>query len=69
MSRSQDAMKTHKGAAKRFRIGARGRIKAAHSCASHLKSGKGAKRRRHIRRGTVLSGALAARVRALVRGG
>ena len=61
-------MKTHKGAAKRFRIGARGRVKAACSSTNHLKSGKTAKQRRRIRRGTVLKGAHAASVRRLVTG-
>jgi large subunit ribosomal protein L35 len=59
-------VKTHKGSAKRFRVGARGRIKAAHSSANHLKSGKSAKRRRRIRRGSLLKGALVDRMRAWV---
>jgi len=61
-------MKTHKGAAKRFRVGARGRVKAGCSSANHLKSGKTAKRRRRIRRGKVLKGAHADAMRRLVSG-
>ena len=61
-------MKTHKGAAKRFRIGARGRVKASSSSSNHLKSGKSAKRRRRIRRGTVLTGAFARRMRDFAEG-
>ena len=59
-------MKSHRGALKRFRVGARGRVKAACSSTNHLKSGRTAKRRRRLRRGTVLTGALADGVRRLV---
>ena len=61
-------MKTHKGSAKRFRVGARGRLRATCSNANHLKSGRSAKRRRRVRRGTTLTGALADHVRGLLRG-
>jgi len=62
------ATKTHKGAAKRFRIGARGRIKVSHGSANHLKSTKNAKRIRRIRRTGTLDDALARKtVRTLPR--
>ena len=59
-------MKTHKGAAKRFRVGARGRVKVSSSCTNHLKSNKNAKRRRRLRRGTVISGTFAKMMRRFV---
>ena len=39
-------LKTHKGAAKRFRTTATGKIKRGHSHARHLLTGKTAKRKR-----------------------
>ena len=69
MKGSIDTVKTHKGSAKRFRVGARGRVKAAHSGAGHMKSGKSPKRRRRIRRGTHLKGALIERLRPWMRRG
>ena len=39
-------LKTHKGAAKRFRLTAKGRVKRGHSFARHLLTGKTAKRKR-----------------------
>ncbi len=56
-------MKTHKGAAKRFRVGARGKLKAAHSKSSHLMSGRRSKMRRRLSGNTVLGGRFAKRVR------
>ena len=46
--------KTHKGLAKRVKVTARGKIKHRRAGASHLMSGKSAKRRRRIRRPAVV---------------
>ena len=48
-------MKTHKGAAKRFKVTKKGKIKHYNSGRSHLMSAKSAKRRRNKRHSHVLS--------------
>jgi len=44
-------LKTHRGAAKRFKKTARGKIKKASAYKSHLLTGKSSRRRRRLRRG------------------
>jgi large subunit ribosomal protein L35 len=41
-------LKTHKGAAKRFRMTATGKVKRGHSHARHILTKKGAKRKRYL---------------------
>ena len=41
-------MKTHRGAAKRFRVTAKGKLVRKHGYNSHLFSSKNAKRKRHL---------------------
>jgi large subunit ribosomal protein L35 len=41
-------LKTHKGAAKRFRVTASGKVKSGHSFARHMLTGKSAKRKRQL---------------------
>ncbi|MEA2172795.1 MAG: large subunit ribosomal protein [Blastocatellia bacterium] len=41
-------LKTHKGAAKRFRLTATGKIKRGHSHARHILTSKTHKRKRHL---------------------
>ena len=41
-------LKTHKGAAKRFRLTATGKIKRGHSHARHILTKKSTKRKRHL---------------------
>ncbi len=48
-------LKTHKGAAKRFRITATGKIKRGHSHARHILTKKEAKRKRHLDIDTLVS--------------
>ena len=48
--------KTHKGAAKRIRVTATGKIKRGHAYRSHLMSSKSSKRRRQLRRKTIMTG-------------
>ena len=49
-------LKTHKGLAKRVKVSARGKVTYHHPGASHLQSGKPAKRRRRLRRVAGLDG-------------
>lgn len=48
--------KTHKGLAKRMKVTGRGKLKHRRPGASHLMSVKNAKRRRHIRKTSVVHG-------------
>lgn len=48
-------LKTHKGAAKRFRVTATGKIKRGHSFARHILTKKDAKRKRNLDLDVILS--------------
>jgi large subunit ribosomal protein L35 len=48
-------LKTHKGAAKRFRITANGKIKRGHSHARHILTKKSSKRKRKLDVDTLVS--------------
>ena len=50
-------MKTHKGAAKRFRVTATGKIKRARAFKSHILTKKSAKRKRRLVKPDVVSAA------------
>jgi large subunit ribosomal protein L35 len=50
-------LKTHKGAAKRFKVTGTGNIKRRKACRSHLLTGKPARRMRKLRRATLVSDA------------
>ncbi|WP_406676580.1 50S ribosomal protein L35 [Moorella sp. ACPs] len=47
-------MKTHRGAAKRFRVTASGKVKRARAYKSHLLAGKAPKRKRRLRQPTLI---------------
>ena len=47
--------KTHRGAAKRFKKTATGKIKRSKAYASHLLGGKSPKRKRHLRKSGLVS--------------
>ncbi len=61
-------MKTNRGAAKRFRVTASGRVKCAHSHHRHILTKKSSKRKRHLckRIGTVVSAVDTPAVRRLL---
>lgn len=59
-------MKTHRGAAKRFRLTARGKIVKKHSFHSHLLEAKSPARKRRLRKAGLISDADARRVRRLL---
>jgi large subunit ribosomal protein L35 len=48
-------LKTHKGAAKRFNITGKGKIKRRKAYKSHLLTGKSSKRTRGLRKATLVS--------------
>lgn len=59
-------MKTHKGAAKRFRKTGTGKIKRNSAYTSHILTSKTTKRKRNLRRGRILTGGDAKRMIALL---
>ena len=62
-------MKTHKGAKKRIRVTAKGKIRYKRANAGHLMSGKSGKRCRAMRKPGLLSGAIEKNVRLALGGG
>jgi len=59
-------MKTNRGAAKRFRKTGSGKIKRNKAYASHILTKKSAKRKRGLRKGTMVDGSDATRIRRLL---
>ena len=58
--------KTHKGAAKRFKITKSGKIKHYNAGHTHLMSNKNAKRRRRLRKPTTISNTQAKTIRRMI---
>jgi len=50
-------IKTHRGAAKRFKLTASGKIKRGHAFSSHHKDRKSSKRKRNLRQTTLVGSA------------
>ena len=48
-------MKTHRGAAKRFKKTASGKVKRGHAFTSHILTKKSPKRKRHLRQGALIA--------------
>lgn len=59
-------MKSSKGALKRFKVSARGKIRRSRGFKSHLLSGKGRKRKRRLRQATLVSAGERRAIRKLV---
>jgi len=59
-------MKTHRGAAKRFKLTATGKIKRFHAFKSHILAKKSAKRKRNLRKAAIMSARDAQRVIKLI---
>lgn len=59
-------MKTHKGAAKRFKISARGKVLRGQSMHSHILTKKTTKRKRNLRKTTTVSKAFEKTVKELL---
>lgn len=59
-------VKTHRGAAKRFKKTAGGKIKGSHAFHSHILGKKSAKRKRHLGSPVVISPADASRLKRLL---
>jgi large subunit ribosomal protein L35 len=59
-------LKTHKGAAKRFKLTASGKVKRHHAFARHILTKKSAGRKRRLGSATVVSDADAPKVRLML---
>jgi len=59
-------IKTHRGAAKRFKKTATGEFKGSHAFHSHILGKKSAKRKRNLRKATVVSAVDAGRLKRLL---
>jgi large subunit ribosomal protein L35 len=59
-------MKTHRGAAKRFRVTKSGKVKRAKAYKSHILNKKSSKRKRNLRKGTLISASEQKNVRMLI---
>jgi len=62
-------IKTHRGAAKRFKITGTGKIKRAKAFKSHLMTGKPAKRTRRLRKGALIAKANYVKIKRLLPNG
>ena len=60
-------MKTHSGAKKRFKLTAKGKVKARHAMRSHILGKKNSKRRRRLDAGMTLEAPDAKRAKGLLR--
>ena len=59
-------IKTHSGAKKRFSLTKSGRVKRAHANKSHLLNGKTRKRKRNLRKGTLVDATVQKNMRDLI---
>ena len=59
-------MKTHRGAAKRFKKTGTGKIKRSHAFTSHILEKKSAKRKRNLRKSGVMHPSDAKRIERLI---
>lgn len=58
--------KTHRGAAKRFKISATGKVRRRRSMKSHILTKKTTKRKRHLRQPTEVTGGFKKAVKELI---
>lgn len=58
--------KTHKGAAKRFKVSATGKVRRGHSMHSHNLGHKSPKRKRHLRKPTEVTGKFAKTIKEML---
>ena len=59
-------IKTHRGAAKRFKVSAGGKLMRRHSGLNHILTSKSTKRKRQLRKSTEVSPAFAKTVKKLL---
>lgn len=59
-------LKTHRGAAKRFKLTGSNKVKRNHSLKNHILTKKTAKRKRRLRKSTLVSDAMEASIRRMI---
>jgi large subunit ribosomal protein L35 len=59
-------LKTHKGAAKRFKLTGTGKLKRNKAFTSHILTKKSAKRKRNLRKGTMTDSSNVAQIKRLL---
>ena len=58
--------KSHRGAAKRFKLTAKGKVKRGHSFHTHILTKKSTKRKRTLRKSTLVSPAFERQIREMI---
>ena len=58
--------KSHSGAKKRFKLTAKGRVKRSHSLANHILTKKTQKRKRNLRKQTLVSTSMEKQIREMI---
>ena len=59
-------LKSHRGAAKRFKLTGSGKVKRSHSLRNHILTKKTTKRKRHLRKSALVSPAFAKAIKAMI---
>ena len=59
-------LKSHRGAAKRFKITAKGKVKRRHSMKNHILTKKSQKRKRNLRKAALVSPGFAQSIREMI---
>ena len=59
-------LKSHRGAAKRFKLTSKGKVKRQHALKNHILTKKTTKRKRHLRKATTVAGKFAANIRRMI---
>ena len=65
-TRTVPKLKSHRGAAKRFRLTGRGKVRRRHALKNHILTKKTTKRKRHLRKDAAVSPAFAKSVRRMI---
>jgi len=63
---AKNKMKSHRGASKRFKLTGTGKLKRNKAYKSHILTKKSAKRKRGLRKATILTGADHGRIKAVL---
>lgn len=66
MAKGKPKLKTHKGAAKRFKVTGTGKVVSHHAFARHILTSKPSKRKRKLGQAAVVSAADVSHVRAML---
>jgi len=62
-------LKSHRGAAKRFKVTSKGKVKRGHSLANHIMTKKTQKRKRKLRHSALVSSSMEKRIKKMLLAG